>query len=192
MTSSWVLHRVKKGSGLWLWFMKILLKHWHKSVGNSHGTLSGITKAYFSPQLNFQLKFSTSVLKQLFPWGSYFCLSLQSKRIGHFFFWYVRSEVAGCPYFRQRMAVILEAYLLGCGQAMIDSFTQQVQAVEALQEVAMIIKRLYPDKTDLPSSGWRFNHVNVSCGVWRLLCLFANLTFKINTVCEFSEKRLKR
>ncbi|KAM3618646.1 uncharacterized protein V6R79_023029 [Siganus canaliculatus] len=76
--------------------------------------------------------------------------ALQSKRIGHFFFWYVRSEVAGCPYFRQRMAVILEAYLLGCGQAMLDSFTQQVQAVEALQEVAIMIKSLYPDKTDLP------------------------------------------
>ncbi len=80
-------------------------------------------------------------------------LSLQSKRIGHFFFWYVRSEVAGCPYFRQRMAVILEAYLLGCGQAMLDSFTQQVQAVEALQEVAVTIKNLYPDKTDLPPTG---------------------------------------
>lgn len=78
---------------------------------------------------------------------------LQSKRIGHFFFWYVRSEVAGCPYFRQRMAVILEAYLLGCGQAMIDSFTQQVQAVESLEKVALNIKKLYPDKTDLPSTG---------------------------------------
>ncbi|KAM6924701.1 phosphatidylinositol 4,5-bisphosphate 3-kinase catalytic subunit gamma isoform [Xenentodon cancila] len=78
--------------------------------------------------------------------------ALRSKRIGHFFFWYVRSEVAGCPYFRQRMAVILEAYLLGCGQAMIDSFTQQVQTVEALQEVAAHIKRLFPDKTDLSST----------------------------------------
>lgn len=76
--------------------------------------------------------------------------ALRSKRIGHFFFWYVRSEVAGCLYFRQRMAVILEAYLLGCGQAMLDSFTQQVQAVEALQEVAITIKSFYPDKTDLP------------------------------------------
>ncbi|XP_029291960.1 phosphatidylinositol 4,5-bisphosphate 3-kinase catalytic subunit gamma isoform [Cottoperca gobio] len=76
--------------------------------------------------------------------------ALRSKRIGHFFFWYVRSEVAGCPYFRQRMAVILEAYLLGCGQAMLDSFSLQVQAVEALQEVAITIKKLYPDKTDLP------------------------------------------
>ncbi|XP_062248724.1 phosphatidylinositol 4,5-bisphosphate 3-kinase catalytic subunit gamma isoform isoform X1 [Platichthys flesus] len=76
--------------------------------------------------------------------------ALRSKRIGHFFFWYVRSEVAGCPYFRQRMSVILEAYLLGCGQAMLDSFAQQVQVVEALQEVALTIKRLYPDKTDLP------------------------------------------
>ncbi|CAK6955169.1 phosphatidylinositol 4%2C5-bisphosphate 3-kinase catalytic subunit gamma isoform [Scomber scombrus] len=76
--------------------------------------------------------------------------ALGSKRIGHFFFWYVRSEVEGCPYFRQRMAVILEAYLLGCGQAMLDSFTQQVQAVEALQEVAMIIKQHYPN--DVPST----------------------------------------
>ncbi|KAK5863103.1 hypothetical protein PBY51_000158 [Eleginops maclovinus] len=75
--------------------------------------------------------------------------ALRSKRIGHFFFWYVRSEVAGCPYFRQRMAVILEAYLLGCGQAMLDSFTLQVQAVEALQVVAIAIKKIYPDKTDL-------------------------------------------
>ncbi|KAF7656720.1 hypothetical protein LDENG_00037260 [Lucifuga dentata] len=76
--------------------------------------------------------------------------ALRSKRIGHFFFWYLHSEVAGCPYFRQRMAVILEAYLLGCGQATLDSFTQQVQAVEALTEVACMIKQLYPDKTDLP------------------------------------------
>uniref|UniRef100_UPI0037E7FBF8 phosphatidylinositol 4,5-bisphosphate 3-kinase catalytic subunit gamma isoform n=1 Tax=Semicossyphus pulcher TaxID=241346 RepID=UPI0037E7FBF8 len=76
--------------------------------------------------------------------------ALRSKRIGHFFFWYVRSEVAGCPYFRQRMAVILEAYLLGCGQAMVDSFTKQVQAVLSLQEVAIMVKNLYPDKTDLP------------------------------------------
>ncbi|XP_029995881.1 phosphatidylinositol 4,5-bisphosphate 3-kinase catalytic subunit gamma isoform [Sphaeramia orbicularis] len=76
--------------------------------------------------------------------------ALRSKRIGHFFFWYVRSEVAGCPYFRQRMAVILEAYLLGCGQALIDSFTLQVQAVEAMQKAAIEIKTQYPDKTDLP------------------------------------------
>ncbi|XP_034552037.1 phosphatidylinositol 4,5-bisphosphate 3-kinase catalytic subunit gamma isoform [Notolabrus celidotus] len=75
--------------------------------------------------------------------------ALGSKRIGHFFFWYLRSEVAGCPYFRQRMAVILEAYLLGCGQAMIDSFNKQVQAVVSLQEVAIMIKNIYPDKTDL-------------------------------------------
>lgn len=51
------------------------------------------------------------------------------------------------------MAVILEAYLLGCGQDMLDSFSQQVQAVEALQEVAVTIKRLFPDMRELPSAG---------------------------------------
>lgn len=76
--------------------------------------------------------------------------ALRSKKIGHFFFWYVRSEVAGCPFFRQRMAVILEAYLLGCGQAMLDSFSQQIQAVETLRDVSSVIKTLY--KADVPSA----------------------------------------
>ncbi|XP_042347657.1 phosphatidylinositol 4,5-bisphosphate 3-kinase catalytic subunit gamma isoform [Plectropomus leopardus] len=92
--------------------------------------------------------------------------ALRSKRIGHFFFWYVRSEVAGCPYFRQRMAVILEAYLLGCGQAMLDSFTQQVQAVDALQEVAILIKKLYPDKTDLtPATPLKLQELLKNCNL---------------------------
>lgn len=51
------------------------------------------------------------------------------------------------------MAVILEAYLLGCGQAMLDSFIQQVKAVEVLHKVAKTTKSLFPDKTDLPISG---------------------------------------
>ncbi len=59
--------------------------------------------------------------------------------------------MAGCPYFRQRMAVILEAYLLGCGQAMIDSFTQQVHTVDLLQEVDSAIKKL--NKSELPNAG---------------------------------------
>uniref|UniRef100_A0A671PU30 Si:rp71-17i16.5 n=1 Tax=Sinocyclocheilus anshuiensis TaxID=1608454 RepID=A0A671PU30_9TELE len=79
--------------------------------------------------------------------------ALRNKRIGHFFFWYLRSEVAGCPFFRQRMAVILEAYLLGCGEAMLTEFQRQVQVVNCLHEVALTVKVLYPDRTDLPSTG---------------------------------------
>ncbi|KAK2885671.1 hypothetical protein Q8A67_016508 [Cirrhinus molitorella] len=78
--------------------------------------------------------------------------ALRSKRIGHFFFWYLRSEVAGCPFFRQRMAVILEAYLLGCGEAMLTEFQYQVQVVNCLHDVALTVKVLYPDRTDLPST----------------------------------------
>ncbi|XP_053338796.1 phosphatidylinositol 4,5-bisphosphate 3-kinase catalytic subunit gamma isoform [Clarias gariepinus] len=75
--------------------------------------------------------------------------ALRSKRVGHFFFWYLRSEVAGCPFFRQRMAVILEAYLLGCGEAMLTSFQRQVQVVKILHEVANRVKSLYPEKSTL-------------------------------------------
>ncbi|KAJ0064955.1 hypothetical protein NL108_018492, partial [Boleophthalmus pectinirostris] len=59
--------------------------------------------------------------------------ALRSKRIGHFLFWYVRSEVLGCPYFRQRMALVLEAYLLGCGRGMLQSLRQQVHGPDPVQ-----------------------------------------------------------
>uniref|UniRef100_A0A8C6TB16 Si:rp71-17i16.5 n=1 Tax=Neogobius melanostomus TaxID=47308 RepID=A0A8C6TB16_9GOBI len=65
----------------------------------------------------------------------------QSKRIGHFFFWYVRSEVLGCLFFRQRMAVLLEAYLLGCGHGMLDTLRQQVLFINfsLLQHIPKIL-----------------------------------------------------
>ncbi|XP_061621847.1 phosphatidylinositol 4,5-bisphosphate 3-kinase catalytic subunit gamma isoform isoform X1 [Phyllopteryx taeniolatus] len=90
--------------------------------------------------------------------------ALRSKRIGHFFFWYVRGEVTASPYFRQRMAVVLEAYLLGCGQAMLDGFVQQVQAADALREVAVTIKKVYSDKRDLaPSASLRLQEILKDC-----------------------------
>ncbi|KAL4655409.1 phosphatidylinositol 4,5-bisphosphate 3-kinase catalytic subunit gamma isoform-like [Arapaima gigas] len=78
--------------------------------------------------------------------------ALRSKRIGHYFFWYLRSEVSGCLYFQQRFAVVLEAYLLGCGEAMLTNFLHQVQLVECLHKVAVDIKKLFPDKTDLTAN----------------------------------------
>ena len=42
--------------------------------------------------------------------------ALQSKRIGHFFYWYLRSEM-DTPEFSQRFGILLEAYLRGCGEA---------------------------------------------------------------------------
>ena len=63
----------------------------------------------------------------------------------------MRSEVAACPYFRQRMALVLEAYLLGCGQALLDSFSVQVRAVQALQQVALLVKGMFPE--NLPPTG---------------------------------------
>ncbi|RXM34968.1 Phosphatidylinositol 4,5-bisphosphate 3-kinase catalytic subunit gamma isoform [Acipenser ruthenus] len=78
--------------------------------------------------------------------------ALQSKRIGHFFFWYLRSEITASPYFRDRFAVILEAYLLGCGQSMLEGFLKQVQVVESLQKVVTDIKKIIPEKSDLPAN----------------------------------------
>ncbi|XP_067908280.1 phosphatidylinositol 4,5-bisphosphate 3-kinase catalytic subunit gamma isoform [Heterodontus francisci] len=76
--------------------------------------------------------------------------ALRSKRIGHFVFWYLRSEVTGSPYFCDRFAVILEAYLMGCGKSMLEGFHKQVQLVTSLSQVAIEIKKIIPEKSDLP------------------------------------------
>uniref|UniRef100_A0A8C6TAG0 phosphatidylinositol 3-kinase n=1 Tax=Neogobius melanostomus TaxID=47308 RepID=A0A8C6TAG0_9GOBI len=74
--------------------------------------------------------------------------ALRSKRIGHFFFWYVRSEVLGCLFFRQRMAVLLEAYLLGCGHGMLDTLRQQVLFINFVSKLRL---REFLQSSNLPS-----------------------------------------
>lgn len=55
-----------------------------------------------------------------------FVFPVQSKRIGHFLFWFLRSEIAQSMHYQQRYAVLLEAYLRGCGEAMLQDFRKQV------------------------------------------------------------------
>lgn len=49
--------------------------------------------------------------------------------------------------------MILEAYLRGCGTAMLHDFTQQVQVIEMLQKVTIDIKSLSAEKYDVSSQG---------------------------------------
>ncbi|XP_077401425.1 phosphatidylinositol 4,5-bisphosphate 3-kinase catalytic subunit gamma isoform [Vanacampus margaritifer] len=75
--------------------------------------------------------------------------ALRSKRIGHFLFWFLRSEIAQSKHYQQRFAVLLEAYLRGCGEAMLQDFGKQVEVTEALQKVTREIKTMSPDKYDV-------------------------------------------
>uniref|UniRef100_A0A8P4GN96 Phosphatidylinositol 4,5-bisphosphate 3-kinase catalytic subunit gamma isoform n=1 Tax=Dicentrarchus labrax TaxID=13489 RepID=A0A8P4GN96_DICLA len=54
--------------------------------------------------------------------------ALRSKRIGHFLFWFLRSEIAQSMHYQQRYAVLLEAYLRGCGEDMLQDFRKQVSS----------------------------------------------------------------
>ncbi|KAM8978867.1 phosphatidylinositol 4,5-bisphosphate 3-kinase catalytic subunit gamma isoform 1-T4 [Sarcophilus harrisii] len=76
---------------------------------------------------------------------------LRNKRIGHFLFWFLRSEIAQSRHYQQRFAVILEAYLRGCGMAMLEDFTKQVQVIRLLQKVTIEIKSLSAEKYDVTS-----------------------------------------
>nr|XP_033781758.1 phosphatidylinositol 4,5-bisphosphate 3-kinase catalytic subunit gamma isoform-like [Geotrypetes seraphini]XP_033781759.1 phosphatidylinositol 4,5-bisphosphate 3-kinase catalytic subunit gamma isoform-like [Geotrypetes seraphini]XP_033781760.1 phosphatidylinositol 4,5-bisphosphate 3-kinase catalytic subunit gamma isoform-like [Geotrypetes seraphini] len=78
--------------------------------------------------------------------------ALRSKQIGHFFFWYLRGEISGSPYYQDRFAVILEAYLRGCENSILQEFHKQVQVVEKLSRVATEIKKSLPETGDLPSN----------------------------------------
>ncbi|XP_071401163.1 phosphatidylinositol 4,5-bisphosphate 3-kinase catalytic subunit gamma isoform [Centroberyx affinis] len=75
--------------------------------------------------------------------------ALRSKRIGHFLFWFLRSEIAQSMHYQQRYAVLLEAYLRGCGEAMLQDFRKQVEMTEALQKVTREIKAMSADKYDI-------------------------------------------
>ncbi|KAM4569212.1 phosphatidylinositol 4,5-bisphosphate 3-kinase catalytic subunit gamma isoform 1-T2 [Odontesthes bonariensis] len=75
--------------------------------------------------------------------------ALRSKRIGHFLFWFLRSEIAQSMHYQQRYAVLLEAYLRGCGEDMLQDFRKQVDMTEALQKVTREMKAMYADKYDV-------------------------------------------
>lgn len=75
--------------------------------------------------------------------------ALRSKRIGHFLFWFLRSEIAQSMHYQQRYAVLLEAYLRGCGEAMLQDFRKQVEMTEALQKVTREMKAMSADKYDV-------------------------------------------
>uniref|UniRef100_A0AAR2KXL5 Phosphatidylinositol 4,5-bisphosphate 3-kinase catalytic subunit gamma isoform n=1 Tax=Pygocentrus nattereri TaxID=42514 RepID=A0AAR2KXL5_PYGNA len=79
--------------------------------------------------------------------------ALRSKRIGHFLFWFLRSEIAQSMHYQQRYAVILEAYLRGCGGAMLQDFSKQVEITEALQKVTREIKAVSAEKYDVSAQG---------------------------------------
>ncbi|KAG7234698.1 hypothetical protein INR49_004104 [Caranx melampygus] len=75
--------------------------------------------------------------------------ALRSKRIGHFLFWFLRSEIAQSMHYQQRYAVLLEAYLRGCGEAMLQDFRKQVEMTEALQKVTREMKATSAEKYDV-------------------------------------------
>ncbi|CAL9683053.1 unnamed protein product [Knipowitschia caucasica] len=75
--------------------------------------------------------------------------ALRSKRIGHFLFWFLRSEIAQSMHYQQRYAVLLEAYLRGCGEDMLLDFKKQVDMTEALQKVTREVKAMSADKYDV-------------------------------------------
>uniref|UniRef100_A0A3Q2Z9Z5 phosphatidylinositol 3-kinase n=1 Tax=Kryptolebias marmoratus TaxID=37003 RepID=A0A3Q2Z9Z5_KRYMA len=62
------------------------------------------------------------------------------KRIGHFLFWFLRSEIAQSMHYQQRYAVLLEAYLRGCGEDMLQDFRKQVMAEENKRSQEAVIK----------------------------------------------------
>lgn len=106
----------------------------------------------------------------------------QSKRIGHFLFWFLRSEIAQSMHYQQRYAVLLEAYLRGCGEDMLKDFKKQVglmmndreadgredvffisswhkihrpqvEMTEALQKVTREMKAMSAEKYDVTAQG---------------------------------------
>jgi len=64
--------------------------------------------------------------------------ALKSQRVGHFFFWYLKSEIH-MPEAAVRFGLLLEAYCRGCGSHMPD-LQAQVEVLKQVEEVADQLK----------------------------------------------------
>lgn len=69
-------------------------------------------------------------------------------------------------HYQQRYAVILEAYLRGCGEAMLQDFRKQVEMTEALQKVTREIKQMSAEKYDVSAQGDDYSQYFFS-SVWK-------------------------
>lgn len=74
-------------------------------------------------------------------------------------------------HYQQRYAVILEAYLRGCGESMLTDFMKQVKVMETLHKVTLQIKNVTAEKYDVSAQGmltaradwWDDNSPNNHC-----------------------------
>jgi phosphatidylinositol-4,5-bisphosphate 3-kinase len=85
--------------------------------------------------IKFELRHDNSLVRLLLK------RALTNKRIGHFFFWYLKSEMDN-PFFAARYAVLLEAYLKGCGNLMLRNFETQIQIQNKLESIGKEIKQI--------------------------------------------------
>ncbi|XP_064400632.1 phosphatidylinositol 4,5-bisphosphate 3-kinase catalytic subunit gamma isoform-like isoform X2 [Halichondria panicea] len=68
--------------------------------------------------------------------------ALVNKNIGHKFFWYLRGEMQS-PQYMLRFAVILEAYLKGCGEALLTKYMDHVTMQDSLVAIGQKLKGTY-------------------------------------------------
>ncbi|XP_032810380.2 phosphatidylinositol 4,5-bisphosphate 3-kinase catalytic subunit gamma isoform isoform X2 [Petromyzon marinus] len=81
---------------------------------------------------------------------------LRSKRVGHFVFWFARGECASSPRFSRRFSLLLEALVRGAGRAARRQLQAQLRVVNVMRDLAVEVKRLVPDRTDIPPSATAF------------------------------------
>lgn len=65
--------------------------------------------------------------------------ALRNQRIGHYFFWHLRSEMH-TPCMQTRFGLLLEAYLKGCNQH-VKPLRKQLEVLEKLKAISVLAKK---------------------------------------------------
>ena len=94
--------------------------------------------------------------------------ALQSKRIGHFFFWFLRSEIEN-PHVCQRYSILLEAYLRGCGTNMIHELFKQIKVVNSMKILSNSVCEIHFYQK-------RFRHLTLNMQVVQYLAKLVNVS----------------
>lgn len=79
--------------------------------------------------------------------------ALENRQIGHYFFWHLRSEIAGKSWLDVRFGLILEAFCRGLSGHLKDLYKQ----VEALDKLTVLTDSLKDRRDETPKDRLRYN-----------------------------------
>ena len=113
--------------------------------------------------------------------------ALSCKIFGHYYFWYLRSEIGICEY-RERFSVLLEAYLRGCDSELLSVLNSQVSFISTITQY---YKKVVCEFTNPEETTKFIENLRVYISTIQIPKNFCPIYDPLISVCEIEVKQSK-